>query len=58
MIQKILEEDDIHPLKFSNVFVYHLKWKWKLTSFFLYLENQKETERRITENKMKNRSKF
>jgi hypothetical protein len=34
MIQKILEEDDIHPLKFSNVFVYHLKWKWKLTSFF------------------------
>jgi hypothetical protein len=32
VLQNVLQEDDIHPLKLSKVFIYHLKFKWKLTS--------------------------
>lgn len=32
VLQKVLQEDDIHPLKPNRVFIHHLKYEWSLTS--------------------------
>ena len=32
VLQKVLQEDDIHPLKPNRVFIHHLKYEWTLTS--------------------------
>jgi hypothetical protein len=32
VLQKVLQEDDIHPLKPNRVFIHHLKFEWKFTS--------------------------
>jgi len=32
VLQKVLQEDDIHPLKPYKVFIHHLKFEWKLPS--------------------------
>lgn len=32
VLQKVLQEDDIHPLKPNKVFIHHLKFEWKSTS--------------------------
>ena len=32
VLQKVLQEDDIHPLKPNKVFIHHLKFEWKLPS--------------------------
>ena len=33
MLQNIIKDDPQHPLKPIPVFIYHLKWKFKLTSY-------------------------
>jgi hypothetical protein len=40
VLQKILQEDDIHPLKPNRVFIHHLKFEWALTSR-IYLKIRK-----------------
>jgi hypothetical protein len=32
VLQKVLQEDDIHPLKPNKVLIHHLKFEWKFTS--------------------------
>lgn len=32
ILQKVLQEEDIHPLKPSKVFIHHMKFEWKSTS--------------------------
>lgn len=32
VLQKVLQEEDIHPLKPNRVFIHHLKYEWTLTS--------------------------
>lgn len=34
IVQELLKDNPIHPLKFKDVFIYHIKWKWRLTSFY------------------------
>lgn len=43
VLQKVLQEDDIHPLKPNNVFIHHLKYEWKSTSgiYLKYLNKDK-----------------
>jgi hypothetical protein len=32
VLQKVLQEDEIHPLKPNKVLIHHLKFEWKFTS--------------------------
>jgi hypothetical protein len=34
ILQKVLKDDPIHPLEFRKIFIHHIKWEWKLTSYF------------------------
>lgn len=42
VLQRILQDDPLHPLKPFDVFGYHLKWKFKLTSpIYIWYKNGK-----------------
>lgn len=45
VLQKVLQDDPLHPLKPFDVLIYHLKWKFKLTSpvYIRYINGKRKT---------------
>jgi hypothetical protein len=44
MLQNVIKDDPIHPLKPFDVLIYHLKWKFKFTSkiYIWFLDRRKK----------------
>jgi hypothetical protein len=34
VLQEVLEKNSLHPLKFWEVFIFHVKFRWRLTTYF------------------------
>lgn len=48
VLQRILQGDFLHPLKPFDVLVYHLKWKFKLTSpIYIWCKNSRRKPRQL-----------
>ncbi|MES2285237.1 MAG: hypothetical protein V4547_06070 [Bacteroidota bacterium] len=45
-LQRVIKDDPLHPIKPFDVFLYHLKWKYKLTSsIYSSLKYRKKKEK-------------
>jgi hypothetical protein len=47
IIQIVLKEDPLHPLKPIPVFIYHLKYKYKITSSIYLWERKRKRQKKL-----------